>query len=308
MAGELAAIPGIARVQLVRDARIVFRRTPVMIVAVEIASIAQTAHSQPVAGNAEEMYRLTSEGRGLMVSDNLAQLQRLKLGELIEIPAPNGIIRLPIVGIVVDYSDQQGTILMDRTLFQRYWNDDSVNIFRLYLKPGAEGPDVTRRILSHFEGQRQVFVMTNADLKGYILKITDQWFGLTSVQIAVAVLVAILGIVNTLTVSITDRRRELGVLQAVGGLRSQVRRTIWIEALSIGSLGLLLGLALGGINLYYILQIVHHDIAGMRLEYTFPVTVTLGLIPTILGAAFVAAIWPAESAVRGSLVEALEYE
>ena len=261
-----------------------------------------------MAGNAEEMYRLTAEGRGLMVSDNLAQLQRLKLGESIEIPAPNGIIRLPIVGIVIDYSDQQGTILMDRTLFQRYWNDDSVNIFRLYLEPGAEGPDVTRRILSHFEGQRQVFVMTNADLKGYILKITDQWFGLTSVQIAVAVLVAILGIVNTLTVSITDRRRELGVLQAVGGLRSQVRRTIWIEALSIGSLGLLLGLALGAINLYYILQIVHNDIAGMRLEYTFPVTVTLSLIPTILGAAFVAAIWPAESAVRGSLVEALEYE
>ncbi|MEO8258543.1 MAG: FtsX-like permease family protein [Acidobacteriota bacterium] len=308
MAGELAAIPGVERVQMVRDARIVFRRTPVMIVAVEIESIAQTAHRDPVAGDAAEMYRLTAAGRGLMVSDNLAQLQRLKLGEIIEIPAPNGTIKLPIVGIVVDYSDQQGTILIDRTVFQRYWNDDSVNIFRLYLAPGAAGPDVTRRILSHFEGQRQVFVLTNAELKSYILKITDQWFGLTSVQIAVAVLVAILGIVNTLTVSITDRRRELGVLQAVGGLRSQVRRTIWIEALSIGSLGLLLGLGLGAINLYYILQIVHNDIAGMRLDYAFPVTVALGLIPTILGAAFVAAIWPAESAVRGSLVEALEYE
>ena len=68
-----------------------------------------------------------------MVSDNLAQLQRLTLGEVLEIPAPNGIIRLPIVGIVVDYSDQQGTILMDRTLFQRYWHDDSVNVFRVYL-------------------------------------------------------------------------------------------------------------------------------------------------------------------------------
>ena len=50
-----------------------------------------------------------------MVSDNLAQLQHLKLGEMLEIPAPYGVIRLPIVGIVVDYSDQQGTILMDRT-------------------------------------------------------------------------------------------------------------------------------------------------------------------------------------------------
>ena len=150
--------------------------------------------------------------------------------------------------------------------------------------------------------------MTNGELRGYILRITDQWFGLTSVQIAVAVLVAILGIVNTLTVSITDRRRELGVLRAVGGLHGQVRRTIWIEALSIATLGLLLGFALGAVNLYYILQIVHHDIVGMRLDYQFPFGVTIGLVPTILGAAFVAAIWPAESAVRGSLVEALEYE
>jgi len=62
-------------------------------------------------------------------------------------------------------------------------------------------------------------VLTNRDVRQYIMRLTDQWFGITYVQIAVAVLVAVLGIINTLTVSITDRRRELGVLQAVGGLR-----------------------------------------------------------------------------------------
>jgi putative ABC transport system permease protein len=183
-----------------------------------------------------------------------------------------------------------------------------VNAFRLYLAADAAVPDVKRRILERYAGERQVFVLTNRELKAYILKVTDQWFGLTSVQIAVAVLVAILGIVNTLTVSIIDRRRELGVLQAVGGLRGQVRRTIWLEAISIGTLGLLLGFALGAVNLYYILQIVHRDIAGMRLDYAFPLSVAVRLVPTIFAAAFIAAIWPAESAVRGSLVEALEYE
>jgi ABC-type lipoprotein release transport system permease subunit len=81
-----------------------------------------------------------------------------------------------------------------------------------------------------------------------------------------------------------------------------------MEALSIGILGLVLGFSLGALNLYYILQIVHRDIAGMRLDYTFPMTVVLGLVPTIFASALIAAIWPAESAVRGSLVEALEYE
>jgi putative ABC transport system permease protein len=189
-----------------------------------------------------------------------------------------------------------------------YWVVVSVNVFRVYVWAGAQVAEVRRQILEQYAGQRQVFVLTNAELKSYILKITDQWFSLTSVQIAVAVLVAILGIVNTLTVSITDRRRELGVLRAVGGLQGQVRRTIWLEALSIGTLGLVLGLLLGAVNLYYILQIVHHDIAGMRLDYVFPLGTSLALVPTILVSAFIAAIWPAESAVHGSLVEALEYE
>jgi len=307
MGDTIAGLSGVARVQRVRDARVMFRGTPVMVVAAEVTSIAQTVRVMPVAGDAAEMYRLTAAGRGLMVSDNLAQLQGLHLGETIELNAPRGVIRLPIVGINIDYSDQQGAILMDRQLFIRYWNDDSVNIFRVYLQPGAKMPEVRARILETFAG-RQMFVLTNADLRQYILKITDQWFGLTSVQIAVAVLVAILGIVNTLTVSITDRRRELGVLQAVGGLRGQIRRTIWLEALSIGVIGLTLGFALGAIALYYVLQMVHSDIAGMRLDYMFPYPTVLSLVPVMLAAAFIAAVWPAESAVRGSLVEALEYE
>jgi putative ABC transport system permease protein len=279
-----------------------------MVVAVDMASVAETARRAPVQGDADDMYRRTAAGAGLMVSDNLAQLQGLKLGDTLEVPAPYGVIRLPIAGVIVDYSDQQGTILMDRSLFERYWHDDSVNIFRIYANAGADVAAVRLRILERYAGERQVFVLTNPELKGYILKITDQWFGLTSIQIAVAVLVAILGIVNTLTVSITDRRRELGVLKAVGGLHGQIRRTIWIEALSIGVLGLLLGVVFGAINLYYVLQMVHRDIAGMRLDYRFPVTVVAGLVPTILASAFVAAVWPAESAVRSSLVEALEYE
>jgi putative ABC transport system permease protein len=308
MQQQLEGLEGVERIQPVRNARIVFRGTPVMIVATDVESLSKTAPRPPVAGDGREMYRATASGEGLMISDNLAELQDLSLGDLVEIPAPHGLVRLPVAGIVVDYSDQQGTILMDRKLFQAYWRDDSVNAYRVYVAAGTSDAEVKERILARYDGERQVFVLTNAELRNYILRITDQWFGLTSVQIAVAVLVAILGIVNTLTVSITDRRRELGVLQAVGGLHAQIRGTIWIEALTIGALGLVLGFGLGALNLYYILEIVHRDIAGMRLDYVFPGSLAMTLVPVILGSAFLAALWPAESAVRGSLVEALEYE
>jgi len=183
-----------------------------------------------------------------------------------------------------------------------------VNLFRVYLAPGARDIDVKRRIQEQFAGNRRLFVLTNRDVREYVTNLTNQWFGITYIQIGVAVLVAILGIVNTLTVSIADRRRELGVLQAVGGLRNQIRHTIWLEAVSIGVIGLVMGLGLGVVQLFYSLGISSQEIAGLRLPFEFPYQIALLLLPVILGAALISALGPAESAVRGSLIEALEYE
>jgi putative ABC transport system permease protein len=254
------------------------------------------------------MHRLAAAGKGVIVSENFTVLQKLRMGDELELAAPAGWLRLPIVGILRDYSNQLGTIILDRSVYLRYWKDDTADIFRVYLKPGASVEEVKRRILERFERQRRLFVLRNQELKDWIMRITDQWFGMTYVQVAIAVLVAVLGIVNTLTVSISDRRRELGVLRAAGGLRRQVRHTIWLEALAIGAIGLVLGIALGAVTLFYELQILMRDFAGMPLDYEFPGALALFLIPIILAAAFGAALGPGESAVRGSLVEALEYE
>jgi putative ABC transport system permease protein len=181
-------------------------------------------------------------------------------------------------------------------------------VFRIYLKPGADGVRVRQAILDTYGTTQRLFVLTNQDLRGYIIRVTDQWFGLTYIQIAVAVLVAVLGIVNALTVSITDRRRELGVLQAVGGLRGQIRHTIWLEAIGVGMIGLALGLALGAAQLYYTVEIARRDLSGVEIAYVYPFRMALTLVPVILLAAFLAALGPAEAAVRAPLVEALEYE
>jgi putative ABC transport system permease protein len=308
MADEIRSIPGVGRVQMFRNNRIAFRGKPAMVAAVEMHSVRDTSKQEPVAGRRDDMYARAAAGAGVIVAENLAQLHELSLGDVIEISAPYGNIRLPIVGIVVDFVDQQGTIFMDRAVFLDHWRDDTVSDFRVFVTPGASIADVWQRILGRYAGTRHVFVLTNAESREYILRVADQWFGLMNVQIGIAVLVAILGIVNTLTVSITDRRRELGVLKAVGALRGQIRRAIWLEAASVAVIGLVLGGLLGAINLRYLLDIVQRDAIGLRLTYEYPGTTMLMLVPIMLAAAFVAALWPSHVAVRGSLVEALEYE
>jgi putative ABC transport system permease protein len=254
------------------------------------------------------MYEMAAQGKGVILSDNFARLQNLHCGGVMDLATPTGVQKVPILGLVVDWSDQQGVILMDRASYVRWWGDDTVNIFRIYVKKGVPPMDVRQRIIERFAGTQRLFVLTNKEVRSWISGLTEQWLGLAYAQIAIAVLVAILGIVNTLTVSIIDRRRELGVLQAVGGLRNQIRHTIWMEALTIGVVGLVMGFAVGSVTLHYVLEMSRRDISGMSLPYTFPWAIAGLLVPLILASAFVASLWPAESAVRGSLVEALEYE
>jgi putative ABC transport system permease protein len=304
---ELADVSGVEEVQPVRSGRILVDGRPVMIVAADMEKIARRTMLPATAGG-DDAYAVAARGEGLLISDNLALLRGYKLGQVLDIPTPSGTLRLPIVSIRIDYSDQQGSILIDRAVYRKWWQDDRINIFRVYLKRGVDPDEVRKRILYQVGATRRLFVLTNQELRAYILKLTDQWFGITYIQIAVAVLVAVLGIVNTLTVSITDRRRELGVLQAVGGLRRQIRRTVWMEAIAIGVIGLVLGFVVGAAQLYYSLEIARLDLAGIRLSYEYPFGMALAIIPIILAAAWIAALVPAEAAVRGSLVEALEYE
>jgi putative ABC transport system permease protein len=305
---ELKGIEGVDEVQPVRSLRLMMGKTAVMLVAVDIEGLQRRARRPVLAEVPEGMYPLAIQGKGFIISDNLVRRQGLQPGQKIALPSPTGPVELPVVGVTRDWSDQQGTIFVDRALYRERWQDDTASLFRVYVKKGLDPMQVRQRILERVGGQRRLLVLTNTDVRRYILRLTDQWLQLTYTQVFIAVLVAVLGIVNTLTVSIIDRRRELGVLRAVGGLRRQIRHTIWMEAVTIGVVGLVLGLSFGAADLYYLLEMSRRDLMGVSLPYHYPVQIGAMLVPIILAAAFISALWPAESAVRSSLVEALEYE
>jgi putative ABC transport system permease protein len=308
MTPELEAIRGVEQVQRVRNVRIDYQRQPVVVMAFELQKVAERSPRRAVEGDLKEMFHLAAEGKGVIASESFATLKGVHVGAPLEIPSPAGLLRLPLVGVIREYSDQQGALIIDREVFKKQWNDDGVNFFRIYLAKGAAPDRVKEAILTRFSGNRRLFVLTNQEARAFVMRLTDQWFRMQSGQIFIAVLVAILGIVSSLTVSITDRRRELGVLQAVGALRSQVRGTIWMEAVAVGLVSLVLGLALGAVHLYCLLEMTARDFPGLRFDFLYPYGVAGLVFPVILLTAWLASLAPAESAVRGSLVEALEYE
>jgi putative ABC transport system permease protein len=305
---ELEQIPGIDEADPVRSPRIQFRGQPVTLLAAEFGRIEKRVHQNLVAGDPATVYKLVEEQKGVLVSENLANLQHISPGQIVELNTPAGLLRLPAVGIMRDYSNQLGVIFIERGAYLKAYQDDTVDLFRIYVKPGASIAEVRRQINTRVGRNRRLFVWLNKDVRDFVIDLANQWFGITYLQVFVAVGVAVLGIVNSMIVSISDRRREFGVLRAVGGLRAQIRVTVWLEAVALGVIGLVLGNTMGAINLYYELQAIGNSMIGVSLTYSFPVGIAALLLPLILGAAWAAAILPAESAVRAPLVEALEYE
>jgi putative ABC transport system permease protein len=309
MTRELALVDGVAEVQRMRMSRIKLRGESTLLVATDMERVAaRTGNRSVVAGDFAGMHRLAAEGKGVVVSETLSLLQHVGLNDTIDIPYPSGVLRLPIVGILRDYTYQSGSLFMDYSVYQRYWGDPSVDIYRIYLTPAASAMDVRRHMLELFKDTHRVFVFANEEVKSRIMRNTDQWLGLVYVQIAMAVFVALLGIATTLSVSIVDRRREFAIVRAVGGLAFQIRRCVWIEAIVIAFIGLALGIAFGALDLFYELELVRRYYAGMTLDYRFPFAVVLMLGPIIVAASIISALAPSESALRSPLVEGLEYE
>jgi putative ABC transport system permease protein len=125
---------------------------------------------------------------------------------------------------------------------------------------------------------------------------------LINAMLVLSVLIAVLGIVNTLALSVMERTREVGLLRAVGMSRRQLRKAVRYEAVLIALFGAVLGLVLGvtfGLSLMSVMD-------GMGITEKAVPAGRLGGLVVIAGVVGVlAAVWPARRASRMPVLEAI---
>jgi putative ABC transport system permease protein len=110
---------------------------------------------------------------------------------------------------------------------------------------GADVAVVEDRIAEAIADRPDATVMDQEEFQGAMSSMIDQMVGLVTVMLLLAVVIALLGIVNTLALAVFERTRELGLLRAVGMTRGQVRAMVRWESVVISSIGALLGAGLG---------------------------------------------------------------
>jgi putative ABC transport system permease protein len=308
MREELQQIPGVRQVDAFRMIKVDFNNSTPLLLAIEMEQYLRYSTPLMEAGRVQDLLPAMQGKPGMLISSNLARRHGLRLGDRIALDTPMGRQAFEVIGIQVDYHSDNGSMALDRQVYKRLWRDDRVDSFDVILAPGADPHAVKEEIHRRFADQRHVFVFTNREMRREILRITGQFWTLTYVQVVVAALVAVLGILNSLLVSITERQREIGILRALGGERHQVRQAILLEAVCIGCVAAILGTIVGATMGYYMLATVGTAITGWVFPYQFPVGVALGLFPGVLGISVLAAWYPASLAVKTPVVEALAYE
>jgi putative ABC transport system permease protein len=243
-----------------------------------------------------------------MISHNFANRYQLKVGDHVKLQTPTEPFDRPIAGIIEDYTTEKGTVFIERDLYKQYWRDPAIDIINVNLDPGRERNAFKTELQHTLKGQQRAFIYTQEEWRAWVLKLLDQFFGMMYMQMLVAIITAAIGIVNALIISTAERKRELGVIRAIGGLRGQLRKMILLEAVVIGVIGLAAAVIAGIFNTYFLTRTAAAMIGGYTIPFMFPVWIILIAIPIVLVIALVAAWWPARRAVNISVVEAIGYE
>jgi putative ABC transport system permease protein len=308
----LSLIEGIAAVDALREVSVGVDGQPVSLVSRDLRLHAQRSRYRMVHGDSTAALQRAAETGGILLSEVLATRLRLHEGSKVSITTPAGPVAVSVEGVFYDYATDGGKMVIDRMRYQREWHDDRVNVFSVYLTAGADAEQVRRSIVAHVAGLDGVMipplVIRNHELRREILEIFDRSFALTYVLEAIAVLVAVLGIVNTLVTAVLERRREFASLRAIGASTNQVERLVLWEAAYLGLIGTALGVVGGLLLAMVLIYVVNKQSFGWTIQMSVPGGVILQAIGLALAAALVAGYFPARWAARQPVVEGLREE
>ena len=182
--------------------------------------------------------------------------------------------------------------------------DQDVNVF-VKLTPGTTTDDVRPAIEKALEPFPTVQLQDQAEYKTSISNSINGLLALIYGLLGLAVVIAVLGIVNTLALSVVERTREIGLLRAVGMSRKQLRRMIRIESVVVAIFGAVLGIVVGlAVGITFQRSLASQGINVLRVPIVQ--LVVFLIIAALVGV--LAAIWPARRAAKLDVLRAITTE
>lgn len=257
-----------------------------------------------VAGSEESALSGLTAGE-VVIGTVLAQRLGLHAGDPLPLEGPNGTEPFQIVAITNEYLAGGLTAYMQRDVAEKRLGVIGVDAY-VVQADDAKLATVQRDLQTLcqknslvLESYAQVIHVINRTINGVIASL---WM-----LLALGSVIAAMGLINTLTISILEQTREIGMLRVVAMTRRQVRKMILAEAALLGVIALVPG-AVCGAFISYVIGLSSSRILGHQIAFHFRPGMILACLATGFGVVLIASLIPAERAARLKLAKALRYE
>jgi putative ABC transport system permease protein len=291
------AVPGVSAASTVYSGEFEFRRSLGTLAGVSPTSVGHTLILRMSTGSPAAL--ATGE---LLIDTTTANSDHLAVGDVVGVKfAETGTSTMRIGGIY-EANALLGSFLVGDAFFLTHF---SVPLPIAVLLQTSASPGVEQRVVAALHGYPNLKIQTRAQFEQSQRAQVNQLLGLIYALLALAVLIALIGIVNTLMLSVFERTREIGLLRAVGMKRRQVRIMIRAESVILAVFGAVIGIVVGtclGIALSWSLR--QQGITDIVVPLSS--LVTFLVLAGLLGLA--AASWPARRAARLDVLTAIAAE
>jgi len=241
-----------------------------------------------------------------LVEDSFASSHDLEVGDDFGLLSQAGKRpRFSVAGTYKTKAGLVGSVVVTQAVMAREFGQSQDTTDFVKAAPGASTAQIQQRLETLLERDFPTAeALDQTELKKIQEEQVNQLLGLIYALLVLAIVISLFGIANTLALSIHERRRELGMLRAIGMSRRQVRTMIRYEAVITALIGAILGMVLGVVFAALIAQPLKDE--GFVLSYPVGSLVVLMVLAGIAGV--LAAIVPARRASKLDVLESLQYE
>lgn len=244
----------------------------------------------------------------IMISEAYAYRFGIGMGDSLGIMTDKGMQSFPIQAIYFDYASDMGTITMNRSLYDRYFDNRAISGLALYADDKTEVDVLVNRLRDRAVGVQEVFIRSNKGLREASIEIFDRTFTVTVVLRLLAVVVAFVGILSSLMALQLERAREHAVLRANGMTPGQLWNYVITQTGVMGVIAGVLSIPLGLLISYVLVYVINLRSFGWTLEFMVSPSLLIQAVGLAVGAALLAGIYPSWKMARANPADALRSE
>jgi putative ABC transport system permease protein len=263
-------------------------------------------------GTADPLYRALDQqvrdevldGRGVVLSQNLGKTLHVRVGDRLGMQTPHGVQQATVLALVPYFSTVIGTLGLSLDQMRGWFDRPLATTLQIAAAPGVDPHRLLTDIRGAVPAPNYVYD-GHAELAGLEAPMHQSMFIANAVWIIV-VLVAAVALLNTLTLSVLERRREIGVLRAMGSSRRFTLHMVLAEAVGIGVVGGVLGLAFGCAD-QWLFSLVSGDMMNFHVTFQ-PSWTALAFTLGAVAISLLGSVPPARRAARLNIIEAVGVE